>query len=354
MRICILIHGCDSFYSGSISRLIERLKDLGELKLFVTGTMARTASLDTDFPVEIWHGRPSDLLKQAENDFDVFLIASHSKSPESGYSFGEIVFRRSGLKKPFLQFELSNETAILWNCDSHPIADMLGFRTVHLESRELMWEEGGREFRKVSAVEAGELLLIEEIVVGRAKGHEVIIVAENGEVVDLIGVEVKRHGLEKLKRKNPRIELEKVKICTLKGFKALEGKIRYRRGFGIAFVDHSADEIYDFAGKCSAAVCVGDDTTAIAAEILFRFDTPVLGIVDGDRDSLLRPASIHPESEIVITKHDDLAGEIVFREIFRGKKLLPEDFMEVKRKIEEILQSKSLLVARKSLADYIS
>ena len=125
------------------------------------------------------------------------------------------------MKKPFLQFELSNETAVLWNCDSHPIADKLGFRTVHPKSRELMWKEGEREFRRVSAVEA---------VVGRVRDHEVVIVAENGEIVDLIGVEVKKHGLEKLKRKNPRIGLEKVKVCTLKGFKVVQGKIQRKRG----------------------------------------------------------------------------------------------------------------------------
>ena len=352
MMICTLVHGAESFHSGSISRLIERLKDFGKVRLFVTGTMARTASIDRDFPVEVFQGQPSELLRQNESYFDVFLIASHSKSPESGYSFGKIVFSRSGVKKPVLQFELSNKTAVLWNCGSHPIAESVGFRIVHPKIGELMWREGKKEFRRVYAAEVGELLLIDGIVVGRVKDHEVVIVAEDGEIKDLIGVEVKKHGLEKLKRKKPQIELEKVKICTLKGFKVVEGSVKRSRGLGVAFIDHCGDEIYDFAGKCGAAVCVGDDTTAISAEILFRFDTPVLGIVDGDGDFLLRPASIHPESEVFVTKHDDLAGEIVFREVFRCRNLLAEDFGEVKRKTEEILRINSLLVAKRSLTDY--
>lgn len=351
MKICALIHGADSFYSGAISKLIEKLKEFGELELFVTGTMARTASLDTNLPVKVWHGQPSELLKQAEKEFDVILIVSYSKSPESGYSFGEIVFRRSGVNKPVLQFELSNNTAILWNRNSHPIADKIGFRSVHPESRILTWKEGNREYRKVSAVEVGELLLINGIVVGRIKDRDVIVVAENGEIVDLIGVEVKKHGLEKLKRRNPRIELEKIKICSLRRFKAVEGSIRQSKGFGVAFVDHAGAEIYRFAGKCGSAVCIGDDTTAVASEILSRFDTPVLGIVDGDRDFVLYPATIHPDSEVLITKHDDLAGAIIFEEVFKGREMLFEEFNWVKRKIEEVLESKSLLISKKPLKE---
>jgi hypothetical protein len=153
MMICLLVHGAESFHSGSISRLIERLKDFGKVRLFVTGTMARTASIDRDFPVEVFQGQPSELLRQNESDFDVFLIASHSKSPESGYSFGKIVFRRSGVKKPVLQFELSNETAVLWNCSSHPIAESVGFRVVHPKIGELTWRKGKKELRRVSAAE---------------------------------------------------------------------------------------------------------------------------------------------------------------------------------------------------------
>ncbi|MCS7144065.1 MAG: DUF2117 domain-containing protein [Archaeoglobaceae archaeon] len=352
MRICVLIHGAEAFYSGSISKLIEKLNPLGEIEAFVTGTMARTASLDVDCKVKIWNGTPSELFKKMEKDFDLFVILSHSKSPESGYKFGEIIFKRSAIKKPLLQLEISNKTAILWN-GSFKIAEELGFEIVEPRSHENnVWVKNGRFYRKISAVEHGEFILIGGIVVGKVKEREVLLIAENGDLIELRGVEVKEHGLEKLKRFYPTIDLENIKICTLNSFKTKETTFKGNEGSGVAFVDHSSEKIYMFAGKCEGAVCIGDDTTAIASEILFRFNTPVLGIVDGDRDFILDLKNIHPDSEIFITEHDDLAGKIVFEELFRGKEILMESFGEVKEKIAEILRSKSILSSRRLLKDF--
>ncbi|MCS7130588.1 MAG: DUF2117 domain-containing protein [Archaeoglobaceae archaeon] len=354
MRICLLIHGVEAFYSGSISKLIENLKPFGEIEAFVTGTMARTASLDVDFEVKIWDGTPSELFKEMEKDFDLFLILSCSKSPESGYEFGRIVFERCAIKKPLIQLELSNCTAVLWNgfCS---IAEGLGFEIVEPKSLEKrIWIENGKLYRRISAVEPGEFLLIGGIVVGKVKEKEVLLIAENGKLVELKGVEVKEHGLEKLKRFYPTIELEKIKICTLRSFKSKETALKGKKGSGVAFIDHSSDKIFKFAGKCEGAVCIGDDTTAIASEILFRFDTPVLGIVDGDRDFLLDLKNIHPSSEILITEHDDLAGKIVFEELFKGKEILMENFEEVKDRIVELLRLKHMLSSRKALKDFSS
>lgn len=351
MKLLVFIHGAEAFYSGEALKLLDKLRAFGEIKAFVTGTMARTSSLDTGFRVEVWSGRPSELLKFAEGEFDAVVIATHSKSAESGYAFGEILVRKSQISKPVLQFELSNRTAVLWNGKGIELAEKIGFELVKPEKIEkALWKEGGRVYRRILAVEPGEFLLIDGIVVGRVKEREVLIVSEGGEILELRGVEVKKHGLEKLRRKAVKLDLENIKVCTLKSFKTVEANVKGRRGVGVAFVDHSADRIYEFAGKCEGVVCVGDDTTAIASEILFRFNTPVLGIVDEDRDSVLIPRNFHPDSEVLVTKHDDFAGEIVFEKIFKGRDVIAENFASVRERIADLLVSSSLLVARKTIS----
>ncbi|MEM0303009.1 MAG: DUF2117 domain-containing protein [Archaeoglobaceae archaeon] len=352
MKICVFVHGADAFYSKAIFDILGKIAEYGDFEVFITGTMARTASIDVDFNVKVWNGTPSELLKALEREFDLFLLLSYSKSPESGYTFGEIVFKRSKIRKPFLQLELCNKTAVAWNCEAK-IAEDLGFRIFQPMSFDNVWRENERTYRRILAVEPGEFLLVGGIVVGKVRDNEVLLVAENGEIVELRGVEIKEHGLEKLRRIYQKIDLEKIKICSLKGFKTKEAEFKGKRGTGVAFIDHSGDMVYRFAGNCEGAVCIGDDTTAISSEIFFRFGTPVLGIVDGDRDFISQVKNIHSDSEIFVTKHDDLAGKIIFEEVFCEKEILEENFTSLKDRVAKILQSKDLLLSRKAMKDFI-
>jgi len=60
--------------------------------------------------------------------------------------------------------------------------------------------------------------------------------------------------------------------------------------------------------------------------------------------------NVHLESELLITKHDDKAGELIFRELFRGKSFLGElSFPEVKKRAAELLEAAGLLVRRTPL-----
>jgi len=75
------------------------------------------------------------------------------------------------------------------------------------------------------------------------------------------------------------------------------------------------------AGGYCYAVTVGDDTTAIAADILARLGIPVIGIVDGDLDRLAECTAVQPGSIILKARagHDDLVGRSVHTHIFGGK-----------------------------------
>ncbi|RZB28814.1 MAG: hypothetical protein AEth_01816 [Candidatus Argoarchaeum ethanivorans] len=68
------------------------------------------------------------------------------------------------------------------------------------------------------------------------------------------------------------------------------------------------------------AVTIGDDTTAIAADILYRLSTPVIGITDGDKDWLLEHTHITRGSLVIQVRpgFDDLMGAVVKDAIFKG------------------------------------
>jgi len=71
-------------------------------------------------------------------------------------------------------------------------------------------------------------------------------------------------------------------------------KVSYSAKGKVAFVDHTGYDVFKFLdeGIC-CAVTVGDDTTAIVGDVLERFGLPIIGIVDGDRDGLVRGERLH-------------------------------------------------------------
>ena len=68
------------------------------------------------------------------------------------------------------------------------------------------------------------------------------------------------------------------------------------------------------------ALTVGDDTTAIAGDILARLGIAVVGIVDGDIDRLAGSLTILPGSIIIRVRpgYDDIVGGRAREEIFQG------------------------------------
>ncbi|HDI46269.1 MAG TPA: DUF2117 domain-containing protein [Candidatus Methanomethylia archaeon] len=358
MKIYVLFHGPEIFYSGVAAKLLEALGRLGSVRGVVTDTMTRTAALDEylDDRVEVWEKTPSSCLKDMEGEADLLVIASYAKMPESGYAYAWRLVEKSRVKKPLVQVEASNGTVIPWS-NGREVAEYLARElnfTLKMPTQfeRTLWREGSRVYRRVLAVNPGEFLLINGFLVGRVKGDEVILVEENGRLVELIGVDVKEHGLEKLMKRYPTLNLEEAKVDTLSLLRKSkrEAPVRGSRGVGVAFIDHSGYDIYHFAGRCEGAVCVGDDTTLVASDILYRFNTPVLGIVDKDCDLILEHVNVHPESELLITRHDDEAGELIFKQLFRERSFSKElSFQEVKERAAELLKRADLLIRRTPL-----
>ena len=104
-------------------------------------------------------------------------------------------------------------------------------------------------------------------------------------------------------------------------------------------IDHAAEHCFELAVDAQFAVTVGDDTTAIAGDILYRFGVPIIGITDGDFDGLSHNTKIYPGSTILRLRsgHDDIVGRRISEELFGGKNAVTFDTYEaLKRKVMDI------------------
>ena len=67
-------------------------------------------------------------------------------------------------------------------------------------------------------------------------------------------------------------------------------------------------------------VSIGDDTTLITCDILYRFNIPVVGITDGDLDKVVENGFAVKNSIIfeVESGFDDIIGQNIKRELFNN------------------------------------
>ena len=112
--------------------------------------------------------------------------------------------------------------------------------------------------------------------------------------------------------------------------------------FKVTFLDHAGEDVYKFRDS-SLVITVGDDTTLISSDILYRFDIPVIGITDGDLDKVVEDGFKVKDSIIfeVESGFDDIIGQNIKREIFNGKaeSLDFKNIDEVESKIVEIIKN---------------
>lgn len=66
---------------------------------------------------------------------------------------------------------------------------------------------------------------------------------------------------------------------------------------------------------------MGDDTTTIAGDILFRLGIPILGITDGDCDRLACQTAIFPGSIVLrlAAGNDDILGKKLKQKLLGGE-----------------------------------
>ncbi len=210
-------------------------------------------------------------------------------------------------------------------------------------------------YRKIHGVSPGENIFINGIVVGQSNADSIVLIARNGLIVDIVNGTIKYHGLEKL---GP-VDLERIIVKTGLLRKSEDvtprilskddidlsdtERVKYSEeiseddySFKAAYVDHAAYDIYKFK-DFDLVVTVGDDTSLVASDILYRFNIPIIGITDGDLDKVVENGFVNEKSTFieVASGFDDIVGQYLHEELFMLKDTLEVPFDEESISVDE-------------------
>jgi len=341
--IGLLFHGPEVFDSGWARRIIEAMKTTDEVCCVLAGTMGRTAVFDNGLEgIEFWNKMPGACLYDLASKAATILIVNFGKSEDSGLVFGAMVVERAGVNVPVVQVECSGPFFVEWikGCDRRIInvlRQMGVSQRDRIQIKPSVWEADGKVFRCMTTAAAGDFIFVDGIMVGRATGAKVVLACQNGHICEIRGATVKEHGIEKLDRFGG-VDLRTVKLASSSAIRRTEHTPRTRatKGSGVVFVDHAGMHVYDLARDVEGVVTVGDDTTVVAGDILYRSQIPVIGIVDGDEDVVLKTGCFTPGSVRLTVRKDDEFGLKVFDAIFDNKQRIDMNFKEVLGRIVEL------------------
>ena len=353
VKIGAVVHGPEIVDTGCALKIVHYLRKFGEVRAVLGGTMGRVAILDAGLEefIDIFpRKRPSQSIKDLEVTCDIIFLLNYAKSKESGLAFGSMVAAASRASKPLIQID----------CGGRFVAD-LGLRAgelagtvaadLNLDILETsaftgIFREGTVARRILRGVDPGEPISVNGIVIGKATSGSVEIESIDNMIVSVKGANIKSHGLEKL----PFVDLENaiIRSGNIRRTKASSAIARLNEEGrkGAAFIDHCAEDAFEITQGAMVAVTVGDDTTAIAGEILARMGVTVVGIVDGDLDWLAGRTKNHRGGVVIKVRPgcDDLVGLEVKEELFRGEKRAMLGMEEVIRRITEISGDRILRV----------
>lgn len=356
MKIGIVVHGPGIIDTGYALKLINFLKDYGEIKAILGGTMGRTAVIDNSLEniIDISNKRfPSDSLKLFYDEkMDVIFLLNYGKSNVTGHVFGYKVYNNY-LNKidsnniPIIQIERPGEedgSIINWNnlnIDfSNEIATNLNLNIIFPENIHLI-SNNDNSRRSIHGVSANENILINGIVVGKSYSDKITLIAKEGYLVDIEGGVLKEHGAFKLGK----IDLENVIVKTgyLRNLNVNPRILNNEKNNKTGFLNHAGVDVYSYK-DCSLVVTIGDDTTLIASDILYRFNTPIIGITDGDLDKVVKSGYKLENSQIFQVKSgfDDIIGKKIYEEIFNSNDFIEISKVELIDKIKKIIENEGV------------
>ncbi len=358
LKIGVVVHGPEIVDSGYAKKFMEFLEDYGNVNARLGGTMGRTAVIDAhmedkiDISQKLYPSQSVDKFNQ-ENCNVIFLI-NYGKSSVTGHAFGYKVFNNCQGQPPLIQMERPGEedgSVVAWRSDLLELAKEISLKMGLIlvspdEIKETLFKEdplkevSGTVSRKIAGVSPDENIFVNGIVIGKSNSSTVSIIVKNGVITDLEGGKIKKHGVEKLGS----IDIEKAIIKTGLLRKSqvnprVIGTKRSHSKYRVAFVNHAAEDIYQFK-NVDLVVTVGDDTTLVAADILYRFNIPIIGITDGDLDKVVQQGFKTKDSIIieVESEKDDLIGREVFSKLFNNKGTIEIDNLEnFKSKLLQII-----------------
>lgn len=380
MKIGIVVHGPNIIDSGYALKIINILADFGEVHCRLGGTMGRTAVIDASLEnlIDISAKRlPSESVNLfLKENIDLIILLNYGKSSVTGHTFGYKVFKNShadSIKSKnnmksidFIQIERPGEvdgTVIHWagkNYDlvlklakSLDLNIMTGEEIVNKYFKDDLnnfKNKLSEKIRNIHGVSLNENIFVNGIVIGKSKSENLSLVSKNGEIVDIIGGDIKAHGVEKLgpvdidkaivktgllRKANPKPRVitnfdNSVDVAV--DISANNLYMDNKGYFNVVFIDHAAEDIYNLK-NLDLAVTIGDDTTLVASDILYRFNIPVIGITDGDLDKVVEKGYIADESIIIelMSGFDDIVGKSIFENVFNSKY-----YLKIPIKIDEV------------------
>ena len=316
-KIGAVIHGPEIVDTGCALGIVHYLRKFGEVRAVLGGTMGRVAILDAgldkliDFPPR---RRPSQSIKDLEATCDLIFLLNYAKSRESGLAFGSMVAAAAIAVKPLIQIDCGGRFVADLSFGAGELAGSIAadLKLDILETSAFndIFREGTVVKRILRGVDPGEPISVNGTVIGKATSGPVEIESIDNMIVSVKGANIKSHGLEKL----PFVDLEKaiIRSGNIRRTKATSAiaRVNEEGREGVALIDHCAEDAFEITQGAMVAVTVGDDTTAIAGEILARMGINVVGIVDGDLDLLAGRTKIQSGGVVIKVRPrcDDLVG----------------------------------------------
>lgn len=331
--IGVVIHGPEVIDSGGARHVLDVLQKHYTITAMLCGTMGRAAAIDAflENRVDIsTNMRPSATIESLSWT-DAVILLNRGKTIDSGIAFGRIVVSRTNPEAPIIQIEcqMRNGAVVPWNGATEwaeAIARIMSLPILTpapAQNVRLVRTDEGFVRRRIHNVMPGETIRINGIVVGTAVSRDVEIVVDDFRVVDIVGTRTKEHGIEKLGRVDLKSALVRTGSIRRTQHKARIGRVDAKgkeegTDLRVVLIDHDAESTFELAADADIAVTVGDDTTAIAGDILYRLGIPVIGITDMDLDGVLSDANILPGSVVLRVEpgYDDIVGNMVRDRLF--------------------------------------
>ncbi|OED30552.1 DUF2117 family protein [Methanosphaera sp. WGK6] len=363
LKIGIIVHGPGIIDTGEAKRIIGILSNYGEVSCRLGGTMGRTAVIDANLEdiINIEDKLlPSQSIQLLSEDNDILFLLNYGKSTVTGHTFGYKVLNNVGKQVNLVQIERPGESdgiIIQWNKFSDinlikRIAHDLKLPiTNYDEVIDLVEDltgysrENNRIERKVAGVSPEENIMLNGIIIGKVTSNNLTIISENNQIIEMKGGIIKQHGLEKLGD----VDLSKAIIKTglLRKSENINPRIinhERKDKLKVMFLDHAAEDIYKYK-DIDLLVTIGDDTTLLSSDILYRFSIPIIGITDGDLDKVVLKGFRHDDSLIIQVKsgYDDIIGNIIHELLFKSENyLIIDDMEEFKEKIISIINNQKI------------
>ncbi len=363
LKIGVIVHGPRIIDSGCAEKIISILKEYGEVTCRLGGTMGRTAVIDARLEnlINIEDKLlPSQSIKLLSKDNDVLFLLNYGKSNVTGHTFGYKVLNNAGKDINLIQIERPSEddgVIIQWNdFDNNELLNIMSERlslkiissdeaTDLVRSLTGFDTRGNVVKRKVAGVSPGENIMMNGIIIGKVTDENLTIISENNNITKMIGGQIKEHGIEKLGSVDlTRAIIKTGLLRTTKNIKPRSIKHRPNKELIAVFLNHAAEDIYKY-NTADVLVSIGDDTTLLSSDILYRFNIPIIGITDGDLDKVVLKGFKLDESLIIQLQsgYDDIIGNLIHEKIFKNEESMKiESIEQVKEQILEVVDNSGL------------